>query len=126
MLASPVCNDKDMFLPGEKSPVQVKKVLHHAVAVRGRCVRVVLVYKTGESDKRDESKSDFTIPAPGSNCRSPRLQSHEEPGAVGKSPSSFLVLEMHAYHNISRFEHEIQVQDANRCVSYYPFVLMFI
>ena len=95
------CNDIDMFLPGEKSPVQVEKILHHALAVRGRCARVVLVSKVDESDKRNESKSDLTIPVPESNRsqrrRSPRLQSHEEPGAVGKHLSSFLVLEMCVY-----------------------------
>ena len=79
------CNDNDMILPGEKRPVQVKKVLHHALAVRGRCARVVLVCKDDESNKRNDFKSDLTIPAPEGNRsqrRSPRLQSHDE--AIGR------------------------------------------
>jgi hypothetical protein len=58
----------------------VKKVLHHTLALRGRCVRVVLVCEVDESDKRNESKSNLTIPAPESIFtpslrRSARLQS---------------------------------------------------
>jgi len=55
----------------------VKKVLHNALTLRGRCSRVVLVCEDNESKKRKESKSDLTIPGTGGRCalrRSPRLQ----------------------------------------------------
>jgi hypothetical protein len=126
------CNDSNIILPGEKGPqaVQMKKVLHETVGLRGRCARVVLVCEVDESNKRKESKSNLTIPAPESMCtlrRSPRLQS--QGGAVGKpgwSLSSFLVLGICAYHFISSLEHETYAQDGNRCVSYYRFALVFI
>jgi hypothetical protein len=76
-----------MILPGAKGPqaVQVKKVLHDTLALRGRCARVVLVCKPDESDKCNESKLNPTIPAPESMCVprcSPCLQSCQ--GSVGK------------------------------------------
>ena len=77
------CNDSKMILPSEKGPqaVQVKKVLHNTLSLRGRCARVVLVCEVDESDKCNESKSNLTIPAPESiyasdRCGSPRLQSN--------------------------------------------------
>ena len=76
------CNDSKMILPSEKGPqaVQVKKVLHNTLSLRGRCARVVLVCEVDESNKHNESKLDLTIPAPDSindpaPRRSPRLQS---------------------------------------------------
>ena len=76
------CNDSNMILPGEKGPqvVQLKKVLHDTFTLRGRCARVILV---DESDKRDGSKSNLTIPAPESICAPDRL-------------GSFLCLIMHS------------------------------
>ena len=71
-------------------PVQVKKILQHALAIRGQCVWVVPVCKVDESNKHNEStgKSDLTIPAPESNRslrRSPCLQLHDKGHkAVGK------------------------------------------
>ena len=84
------CNDSDMILPGDKVPqaVQVKKVLHNALTLRGRCSRVVLVCEVDESNKRNESQSNPTIPGSVSKCgprRSPRLQSQ---GVIGKSGHS--------------------------------------
>jgi hypothetical protein len=61
------CNDSNMMLPGAKA-VQVKKVLHDTLALRGRCARVVLVSEFDKSDKRNESKTNLTIPAPESMC----------------------------------------------------------
>jgi hypothetical protein len=51
------CNDSNMFLPGAHA-VQVKKVLHNTLALRGRCARVHLVCED------DESKSIPIILAP--------------------------------------------------------------
>ena len=90
------CNDSNMILPGEKGPqaVQVKKVLHHTLSLRGRCARVVLVCEVDKSNKRNESKSNLTIPAPESMCaprRSARLQSQKAVGKPGLYlPSSYL------------------------------------
>ena len=76
-----------MILPGDKDPqtVQVEKVLHNAITLRGRSSRVVLVCDVDEYNKLNESKSDLTIPGLVSICtvcRSPRLLSQ---GVVGKS-----------------------------------------
>ena len=60
------CNDSNMILPGEKdSPqaVQVEKILHHSVTLRGRCARVVLVCES-EVDEPDKRKSNLNIPMP--------------------------------------------------------------
>jgi hypothetical protein len=53
----------NMILPGAKGS-QAVQVLHDRLALRGRCARVVLVCELTESDKRNESKSNLTIPAP--------------------------------------------------------------
>jgi hypothetical protein len=85
------CNDSNMFLPGARGPqaIQVKKVLHDTLALRGRCAKVLLVCKNDESNKRNKSKSIPTVPAPENICapqrRSARLQS--KPGHY--LPSSY-------------------------------------
>ena len=83
-----------MILPAEKGPqaVQMKKILHHTLALRVRCARVVLVCESGidESDKR---KSDLTIPPPESMCPpccSLRIQSQAEGKTGLYLPSSYL------------------------------------
>ena len=83
------CNNSDMILPGEMGPqaVQVKKVLHDMLALRGRCAQVVLVCEVDESDKRNESKSNVTIPGSESICASRRSLRIESQGPVGKSIS---------------------------------------
>ena len=95
------CNDSSMILPGNKAPqtVQVKKVLHDALALRGRCSRVALVSeveesRVEESEKLKESKLIPAIPGSMNMCalrRSARIQSN---GIAGKSdlhlPSSYV------------------------------------
>ena len=122
------CNDSNMILPGEKGlqAVQVKKVLHNALTLRGRCSRVVLACEVDESNKRNDSKTNLTIPGSVSMCalrRSPRVQSQ---GVVGKSSSSssFLVRGICTYHFIS--SHERETQDTNRWVSYYHSALVLV
>ena len=71
------CNDSDMILPGDKA-VWVKKVLHNSLTLRGRCPLAILVYEIDESNNRNESKSNSTIPGSVSKCslrHSRRVQS---------------------------------------------------
>ena len=113
------CNDSNMILPGEKGPqvVQLKKVLHDTFTLCGRCARVIQV---NESDKRDESKSNLTIPAPKSICAPDR---HRSALQFNAGLSSFLVLGTCAYHFISSLQN--YAQDGNRCIFHYHFALVF-
>ena len=64
--------------------VQVKKVLHNSLRLRGRYSQIVLVCKVDESNKCNESMSNPIIPGSMSLyslCHSSRLQSQ----GVGKS-----------------------------------------
>ena len=112
--------DSNMILPGEKGPqvVQLKKVLHDTFTLRGRCAQVIQV---DESDKRDESKSNLTIPAPESIFAPDR---HHSALQFNAGLSSFLVLGTCAYHFISSLQN--YAQDGNRCVFHYHFALVFI
>ena len=78
------CNDSEMFLPN-KDLVEVEKVLHNSLCIRGRAPRVILVGAPNTS-------KDTLVPSAESTClviprRSNRLKDQANPASASKLPT---------------------------------------